>query len=124
MTIEEKSPGVGQKISELLKHHVNLATLEWEYSKQEWRRLLLIRGGAALLVVFSFALFNISLFWGLYQWGFSIGWATFIVGFFYLISATALFYLSLDREDPQVRGFSESESEIKRSLEWIEKYLS
>jgi hypothetical protein len=113
----------GKLSLDLLKDHLDLALLEWEFEKQEGRRRLLILGGSIILISSSYVYFQIALIGWFLKMGFSWGSLGLILGFLFLAVGLAMIRFFGKRQEGLGRPFQESRIEFIRSIHWIEKLL-
>jgi len=117
---ETTSPN-GKSSLGLLNDHLELASLEWGYEKQEgWRRLLGFCVGAILLLS-SFAYLQMALIGWLLRMGLKWEGIGLILGPAYLVSGILVILLFGKRQKGLGAPFQGSRSELQRSIKWIEK---
>ncbi len=122
-TTEAAAPSTGKRFFDLARDHVKLASLEWQYEKQNWRRRLLVRGGGAALLFCGFVFLQIAIIGGLLAVGMKIGWIGLLLFAVYTVSGVAMIKFFGKRDKIVGDAFQGTIEEIKRSVNWIEKNL-
>ena len=119
-----QKPSFVRNLIGLVEDHVELASLELNYAKQEGRRRLIGLAVGAVFALCAFLFLQVALMFGLMALGLTAGIACLILGGVY--AAVALGVMAkYGRSDPETRDvFQGSRQELGRSLKWIEKHFS
>ncbi len=111
----------GKSSLDLLKDHLELVSLEWEFEKREgWRRLISL-GVGAILIFSSFVYMQMALFGWFLQMGLRGQEISVIFGCIYFVSGIIVIWFFGRRQNGLGPPFQGSLSEFKRSFNWIEK---
>jgi uncharacterized membrane protein YqjE len=108
---------------DLLKDHLELASLEWGVEKKEGRRRLLILGAGTILITSSYVYFQIALIGWFLKMGFSWASLGLMLGFLFLAVGLSVIRFFGKRQEGLGQPFQGSRNELKRSIRWIEKLL-
>jgi uncharacterized membrane protein YqjE len=119
----KKKNVVGEVIG-LVEDHLDLATLEWEYEKQQGARKLTAIAVAGVLILTAYVLVQFGLVHTLTRLGLSSDVACALLASVYVLLGGLILW-QFARRDPRAgRPFQATCQEITKNLQWIQKLFS
>lgn len=108
---------------DLMKDHLELASLEWGFEKKDGRRRLFAFGIGAILVASSAVYFQIAFVGWFLKMGFRWASIGLILGFSFLAAGLSVIRFLGKRQKGLGPPFHGSRTELMRSVQWIQKLL-
>jgi Putative Actinobacterial Holin-X, holin superfamily III len=123
MSQSETTPMSGKLLFSLLRDHLELVSLEWQYERQRaWRRFL-IKGSGAIFLATSYIFIHVALIGALLRWGMSVGMIGLCLSLFYFVLGSLMLGFFKKHDAEAEKPFQGTREEVKRSFNWIEKYF-